>query len=167
VRKFETGATRDDNSNKPDHSGFMSPRAIKMFGAYMQKHQRQADGQLRSSSNWKLGMPIECYKESLIRHVVDFWDEYEQGKWSEADELACAIFFNVQGYLHERARQLAMAPEIENDGDTTESTLDTINGELWGRDVSDIGPLPVRGCTCTGCFKARKQSDPSLATARG
>ena len=105
MRTFETGATRDDNTHKPDYSGFLCPFALKRFGAYMQKHQQQADGGMRDASNWKKGMPISAYKESLIRHTVDFWAAYEGGNMDEAEELACAIFFNVQGFLHERLKE--------------------------------------------------------------
>ena len=104
MRVFETGAVRDDNTYKPDYSGFLSPKAVKRFGVYMQQHQQQADGQLRASDNWKKGMPLATFKESGVRHMIDFWDAVEDGRLDEADDLACAIWFNVQGWLHERAK---------------------------------------------------------------
>jgi len=105
MRVFATGATRDSNEHKPDYKGFLSTKAIKRFGAYMMKHQVQADGSLRSSDNWKKGIPIPAYVESLVRHTIDFLDAYESGRLEEADELACAIMFNNQGYLHEREKE--------------------------------------------------------------
>lgn len=110
MRVFATGATRDTNETKPDYKGFLSPRAIRRFGQYMLKHQIQADGTRRTSDNWKKGIPIEAYTESLIRHVADFHYAIEAEAWVEADELACAIYFNVQGYLHERSKQIEIAP---------------------------------------------------------
>lgn len=104
MREFETGAKRSENTGKPDYSGFISPLALKRFGQYMLKHQLCEDGTLRSSSNWKKGMPLESYKESGIRHMIDFWDAYEAGNMEEAEELACAMFFNIQGFLHERQK---------------------------------------------------------------
>lgn len=104
MRTFETGATRDSNTDKLDFSGFLSPRALRRFARYMHKHRRQADGTLRASSNWKKGIPIPSYVESMVRHVVDFWEAYEDGAMAEAEELACAIMFNTQGYLHETTK---------------------------------------------------------------
>lgn len=114
LRTFETGATRDKNTGKPDYRGFLSWRAIKRFGAYMHRHRIQSDGNLRDADNWKKGIPIPSYLESLVRHVVDMADAYEAGRLSEADELACAVWFNVQGYLHERTR-----PTVATPGDFT------------------------------------------------
>lgn len=108
MRVFETGATRDTNDTKPDYKGFLSPLAMRRFGAYMLKHQIQADGQRRASDNWKKGIPIDAYTESLIRHVVDFHAAIDAEDWATADELACAIYFNVQGYLHERVKLAAV-----------------------------------------------------------
>ena len=101
IRTFDTGATRS-GGDKPDYSGYLSPFALQRYGAYMRKHQVQADGSLRSSSNWKLGIPLDSFKESLVRHTIDFWAAYEAGSLGEAEELACAILFNVQGFLHEQ-----------------------------------------------------------------
>lgn len=104
MRTFDTGATRDSNETKFDYSGFLSPSAIKVFAAYMHKHRVQADGSLRASDNWKKGIPIPAYFESWIRHTIDFWDAYERGDLAACDDLACAIWFNMQGFLHERAK---------------------------------------------------------------
>ena len=105
MRTFDTGATRNTETGKPDYSGYLSPHALQRYGAYMLKHQVQADGLVRSSSNWKLGIPLTSYKESLVRHVIDFWAAFEAGNMEEAEELACAILFNTQGFLHERLNQ--------------------------------------------------------------
>ncbi len=107
MRTFDSGATRDTNDDKPDYSGFLSPSAIKAFGAYMHKHRVQADGSLRASDNWKKGIPIPAYFESWIRHTIDFWDAYERGDLAACDDLACAIWFNMQGFLHEREKTKA------------------------------------------------------------
>ena len=49
-------------------------------------------------------MPREEYLESLLRHTIDLWDEYERkGTWNE--ELECAILFNAQGLLHETMKE--------------------------------------------------------------
>jgi hypothetical protein len=108
VRQFETGATRDTNEGKVDYRGFISPKAMRRFGEYMLTHQVQADGTKRSSDNWKKGIPVAAYVESGVRHMFDFWDAYEDGKLDVCDELACAVLFNIQGYLHERMKRKDM-----------------------------------------------------------
>lgn len=104
MRQFSTGATRDTDENKPDYKGYLSPLAIQHFGRYMLKHQKQADGTMRASDNWKKGIPIEEYFKSFIRHTVDAWAAHERGHWDEVEELMDAIWFNVQGILHEREK---------------------------------------------------------------
>lgn len=104
MRTFETGATRDTEQDKLDWEGFLSPIALWHFAAYMHKHRHQADGTLRDSDNWQLGFTRKSYVKSLIRHVWDFWMEWDQDK-DEAimTELLAAILFNCQGLLYEMA----------------------------------------------------------------
>lgn len=108
MRKFTTGATRDENINKLDYSGFFSPVAMEAFAKYMHHHRLQADGTLRGSGNWKLGIPLEAYRESLVRHVIQAWGIWEgnvmkdeNGNVIDEKEALCAIMFNIQGILHE------------------------------------------------------------------
>lgn len=98
MRIFKSGATRDTDVNKIDYEGFLSPQVLERFGQYMLSHQTQADGKRRESDNWKKGIPQSAYKKSLIRHTVDFWKE-------PSEELACAIIFNIQGWLHEELKK--------------------------------------------------------------
>ena len=74
MRKFKTGATRDNEDTKIDFEGFYHPLVVERFGEYMHKHRVQADGELRDSDNWQKGIP----KDAL-----------------------CGLLFNVQGYLYE------------------------------------------------------------------
>jgi hypothetical protein len=109
MRNFDTGATRNSNENKLAYSGFISPLALHAFSEYMHAHRKQKDGSLRAADNWKKGIPIESYKESIVRHVMDLWRSWEGGTVVDPDsgepvtetELLCAIMFNVQGMLHE------------------------------------------------------------------
>jgi len=104
VRHYDTGATRDTDAGKLDYHGFVSFTALERFAQYMHQHRKQADGHLRDSDNWKKGIPREDYVKSLTRHVVDFVLADERGDFDQAEELACAIWFNTQGYLHECLR---------------------------------------------------------------
>lgn len=101
MREFYTGATRDDEQDKLDYWGFESAIADEAFAAYMHKHRKQADGQIRDSDNWKMGLPIETYQRSLYRHVKAFKKAIEEDRYVDAVDIAQAIRFNIQGWTHE------------------------------------------------------------------
>ena len=109
MRTFETGATRDSDEGKPDYTKSLSPLALQRFGAYMLKHNVQADGQTRTLDNWKRGIPHEAYVASLGRHVMDLWLHVDGhaslAREPDVNEILCAILFNVQGLLHERLKE--------------------------------------------------------------
>jgi hypothetical protein len=104
MRQYTTGATRDTDEGKLDYMGFFSPLAMRRFAEYMHKHRVQADGALRASDNWKKGIPLIDYERSWVRHTMDWWAAVEEGRTAEAIELACAIQFNLQGWLHEQMK---------------------------------------------------------------
>ena len=102
IRKFSTGATRDQDKDKNDYEGFLSPLVIEEFGNYMNIHRKQSDGKLRDSDNWQKGIPKEQYIKSAWRHFLDWWKEHRGFKSRESIKFAmCGIIFNVMGYLHE------------------------------------------------------------------
>jgi len=80
----------------------------------MHKHRHQADGQLRPSDNWKKGIPIYAYKESMWRHFMDVWaiiDGHPEASGQATDqgpqelmEALCGLYFNVGGLIHEMSR---------------------------------------------------------------
>jgi hypothetical protein len=109
TRKFETGATRSKDDNKPDYEGFISPLVLERYGQYMHGHRTQVDGTIRASDNWQKGIPLGAYAKSLIRHVFQFWKLYRGhpvADWDTKDavgmeDILCSIIFNSMGYLHE------------------------------------------------------------------
>ena len=103
IRTFGTGATRDADTSKFDYEGFFSPLALRRFAEYMHKHRVQTDGSLRDSDNWQKGIPLTSYMKSMWRHFMDVWMSYRGYQEMSEDEL-CALWFNVQGMLHERVR---------------------------------------------------------------
>ena len=105
MRTYATGATRDVDADKLDYRGFTSFTAWRRFAEYMHRHRLQADGKLRAADNWKKGIPVPDYLTSLTRHFVDFQLAEESGDREAAMELACAIWFNLQGYVHERLKE--------------------------------------------------------------
>lgn len=112
VRIFETGATRDTDAGKFDYEGFLCPRVLREFGAYMHRHRVQADGNLRDSDNWQKGIPKDAYVKSLIRHTFQVWTIHrghecfdEKGKRVTMMEALMACAFNVFGYAFELLRE--------------------------------------------------------------
>lgn len=107
ARIFETGATRSSDVNRYDPEGFFSPLAIERFCEYMNKHRIQADGKLRDSDNWQKGIPLPTYAKGLWRHLLHFWQRHrgwkvgDPGAAADIEEDLCAMWFNIQGYLHE------------------------------------------------------------------
>lgn len=110
MREFESGATRDDDDEKMDYDGFLSPLVLFRFAEYMHKHRIQADGELRPSDNWKRGIPIEQYMKSKWRHFMGTWLQWS-GKIEHPDEQydledsLCAELFNTMGMLHELLKE--------------------------------------------------------------
>lgn len=105
MREFDTGATRDDDDDKLDYEGFLSPLVLRRYAEYMHRHRIQADGTARTSDNWQKGMPRDEYMKSMWRHLWDVWFEHRYNKSSAAKEDAlCALMFNVMGYLYEEIR---------------------------------------------------------------
>ena len=107
ARKFPTGATRSDDSAKPNYIGYLSPLVIERFGRYMLEHQY---GGQRSADNWKKGITAQAYIESGFRHLLQVWlaHEFPERKAlqnEDVEESLCALLFNVQGYLHELLRE--------------------------------------------------------------
>jgi hypothetical protein len=50
VRTFETGATRDTSTNKPDLEGYLCPKVLEVYAEYMLSNQFQSDGTIRPSA---------------------------------------------------------------------------------------------------------------------
>ena len=112
MRTFESGATRHVDDKKIDYEGFLSPWAIRRYGEYMLGHCVQADGTLRDSDNWQLGIPLDQYMKSLLRHTLDAWsirrglqaldakDDHEV----DVEEALCGVIFNAMGFLHEHLK---------------------------------------------------------------
>ena len=109
MRTFGTGATRDWDNDKYDYEGFDSPLVNKRFAAYMHQHRKQADGSVRGSDNWQLGINKEAYVKSLIRHVEDVklhWDGYsDEAVDSDLESVLCAVLFNAKGLLFELLKE--------------------------------------------------------------
>ena len=106
MRTFDTGATRDSETNKLDYEGFLSPLVLRRYAEYMDLHRTQSDGTLRNSDNWQLGIPRNTYMKSMWRHFFTLWSGHRKCFADEDLETAlCAIVFNASGYLHELLKE--------------------------------------------------------------
>ena len=114
MREFETGATRNDDTNALDFEGFLSPTVLKRYAEYMHKHRQQKDGKIRDSDNWQKGIPLNSYMKSGFRHMFDWWSEH-RGLFNSRDGLEdalCAVIFNASGYLHEYLKNKTKNTEV-------------------------------------------------------
>ena len=110
MRTFDTGATRDSDDTKLDYEGFLSPLVLERYARYLNKHRKQADGNVRDSDNWQKGIPPAVYMKSLWRHFMDMWKIHRLQFHScyvteDFEEAICAVLFNASGYLHELLKQ--------------------------------------------------------------
>lgn len=116
VKIFESGATRS-GGNKPEYAGYLHPSVIKAYGAYMLRHQIQPDGTRRDCRNYQKGIPYESYAQSMMRHFIEVWSEYESyrlhGLWREEEvmESIMAMFFNVHGMAMEIIKETEYSEE--------------------------------------------------------
>lgn len=103
IRKFETGAVRDSNANKPlIHTllGYTRQR----FGYHMAKNANKY-----GEGNFMKGIPTEAYLESMDRHLA----AYMEGDRSE-DHLA-AILFGINGIMLNEKREGISVRQYFND----------------------------------------------------
>ena len=101
LRRFDTGATRNDDHDKIDFSRCLSPLAIGAFGAYMHKERNLPDGTVRAPDDWKKGIPLDSYMSSMWRHLFCVWSIHDGYSNEDKIEALCGLMFNVQGMLHE------------------------------------------------------------------
>ena len=117
MRKFKTGAVRDDEDGKLDFEGFFSPLVLERRAEYMNKHRRLKNGKLRASDNWQDGFPYPVTMKSAWRHFMDWWKEH-RGIETEAgiEDAICALMFNCEAHLHELIKERQMLGKRSIDG---------------------------------------------------
>jgi hypothetical protein len=100
VRKFESGAIRDSVEGKESYIETISWTAFKRYAKYMTaKRDKYGKG------NFKKGIPIESYEDSLVRHVQKYFEnKHEEGQIEVNEDHLAAIVFNVFGIMHEEER---------------------------------------------------------------
>jgi hypothetical protein len=104
MRKFSTGAIRDDDKNKINYEKGLSPLVLEAYGEFMRGNNMMPDGSYRDEGNWKKGFTKQSYMESKWRHFMTTWmihDEFiEDPTCAKIIKSLCAELFNTMGYLH-------------------------------------------------------------------
>ncbi len=104
IREFKTGATRDTNEGKLEYARFLSPEVLHRFAHYMHKNRKQTDGTIRDPDNWKKGMELGVYMDSMSRHYWDVWLHHTGAghlATENLEESLTGLMFNSMGYLYE------------------------------------------------------------------
>jgi|SRR6056297_1582541 len=100
TRKFKTGAIRDDDSDKEDYTETISWTAFKRYAQYMTGKKKKY-----GSGNFKKGIDIDSYEQSLLRHVQKYMEnKYEDGQVEREEDHLSAMVFNIFGIMHEEER---------------------------------------------------------------
>jgi len=100
VRTFATGAIRDVDNTKEDYVETISWRALRRFAEYMTAKKAKY-----GAGNFKKGIPISSYEQSLLRHVNKYIEnKYEGGTVEVNEDHLSAMVFNIFGIMHEENR---------------------------------------------------------------
>jgi len=97
VRTFETGAIRDLDDSKESYIETISWTAMKRYAHYMTGKKKKY-----GAGNFKKGIPIASYEESLLRHVQKYLEnKHEEGTVEVNEDHLSAMVFNIFGIMHE------------------------------------------------------------------
>lgn len=97
ITQFDTGAIRDSQDGKVNLIETISFTAHHRYAVYMTGKRAKYGG-----GNFKKGIPIESYEQSLLRHVDKYFrNKYENGNDEPFEDHLAAIRFNVDGIMHE------------------------------------------------------------------
>lgn len=100
IRTFESGAIRDLDDTKEDYIETISWKALKRYAQYMTGKKKKY-----GAGNFKKGIPVESYEQSLLRHVQKYLEnKYEGGTVEAEEDHLSAILFNVFGIIYEQER---------------------------------------------------------------
>ena len=97
ITKFKTGAIRDTQEGKLDFIETLSFTALNRYITYMTGKKIKY-----GAGNFKKGIPIESYEQSLVRHLQKYLvNKYENGEEERGEDHLSAMVFNLFGILHE------------------------------------------------------------------
>lgn len=97
ITKFNTGAIRDSQEGKEDYIETIPWASMKRFAKYMTSKKAKY-----GAGNFKKGIPISSYEQSLLRHIQKYIEnKYEGGTVEVNEDHLSAIVFNVFGIMYE------------------------------------------------------------------
>jgi hypothetical protein len=100
MRKFKTGAVRDDDNGKEKYQETIAWRSLKRYAQYMTGKQSKY-----GKGNFKKGIDIESYEDSMMRHMQKYFEnKHEDGQVEKGEDHLSAIVFNVFGIMFEEGR---------------------------------------------------------------
>lgn len=109
ITKFETGAIRDTQEGKPDFTETISWTAFNRYAKYMTGKKKKY-----GAGNFKKGIPISSYEQSLIRHLDKYMrNKYENGNDELTEDHLSALVFNIFGIMHEEEQMKLLPKEKE------------------------------------------------------
>jgi len=98
IRKFTSGAIRDNDETKEDYIETISWTAMKRYAQYMTGKKKKY-----GAGNFKKGIPQESYEQSLVRHLQKYLaNKYEGGTVEKEEDHLSAMLFNVFGIINEQ-----------------------------------------------------------------
>lgn len=139
---FQTGAVRDRRAGKGRYD-LVSPIALRRLARHYENGILSGDYAPR---NWEQGMPLHCYVESAIRHLMDYLEDRIRGREPKEDHLAAAAW-NAFGAMHTEEMIAAGELPVGLDDILTEKAppkSETIVSE-WTSEKPES-----RRCTCPG-----------------
>lgn len=122
MRTFDTGAMRNDDTDKIDYLNHFSHRALRRYAEFLHAARVLPDGTRRDAGNFKQGMPVASYMASGYRHMQDLAFDYERTGLIDQD-LASAVVFNMLGLLHEVTGEPRTATEVQAEHDAAQSPI--------------------------------------------
>jgi hypothetical protein len=153
IRRFETGATRDQDANKLNFEGFEAAIVRQRYAEYMHKHRQQSDGSLRAADNWQAGFPVQSCMESMARHFQDVCLEYDGYPSRDGlEDALCAVIFNAKAYLLAVLRERNYGRQSS---DVKEKSLDAYRSSMGRADQPTIITPPDSGCALVSTTGSR------------
>lgn len=108
ITKFNTGAIRDSQDGKEDYIETISWLAMKRYAKYMTGKKYKY-----GAGNFKKGIPISNYEQSLLRHIQKYLsNKYEGSDIEKNEDHLAAIVFNTFGIMHEEATTLQKSKKV-------------------------------------------------------
>lgn len=100
ITKFDTGAIRDTQEGKEDYIETIAWAAMKRYAQYMTEKKRKY-----GAGNFKKGIPISNYEQSLLRHIQKYLEnKYEGGTIEATEDHLSAMVFNIFGIMYEERK---------------------------------------------------------------